>query len=304
MTNPLFRAVSGLRRGLSGLPRLALGILIGFAMLGLVAPWITPYDPLAQDLLSARQGPSAVHWLGTDHLGRDTFSRLIASARTSLFGMAIILGLAMTIGVTLGSVAGFRGGRTEEVIMRVVDVGQAMPSLIVALAVIGIFGTGYWYMVLALVLAWWPGKARVSRGVAVTVMSRPHIEALRVLGASPARIYFRHLLPSTLGAVLVYATADAGALALAIATLSFLGLGIQPPKPEWGQMLVDGLPFLETAPLQVVLPGLALTLVVVGFNMLGESIALNRLPRPLSRAKLRESRAKAATWPKETTDVV
>lgn len=304
MTNPLFRAISGLRRALSGLPRLALGILIGFAVLGLVAPWITPYDPLAQDLLSARQGPSAAHWLGTDHLGRDTFSRLIASARTSLFGMAIILGLALTIGVTLGSIAGFKGGRTEEVIMRVVDVGQAMPSLIVALAVIGIFGTGYWYMVLALVLAWWPGKARVSRGVAVTVMNRPHIEALRVLGASPARIYFRHLLPSTLGAVLVYATADAGALALAIATLSFLGLGIQPPTPEWGQMLVDGLPFLETAPLQVVLPGLALTLVVVGFNLLGESIALNRLPRPLSHAKLRESRSTAAAWPKETTDAV
>jgi peptide/nickel transport system permease protein len=124
------------------------------------------------------------------------------------------------------------------------------------------------------------------------------------LGASPARIYFRHLLPSTLGAVLVYATADAGALALAIATLSFLGLGIQPPTPEWGQMLVDGLPFLETAPLQVALPGLALTLVVVGFNMLGESIALNRMPRPLSRAQLRENRVKAASWPKETNDAV
>ena len=301
MTNPLFGALAGLRGSVAGLPRLALGILAAFAVLGIVAPWITPYDPLAQDLLSARQAPSAAHWLGTDHLGRDTLSRLIASARTSLFGMAIILGLAMSIGVTLGSIAGFRGGRTEEVIMRLVDVGQAMPSLIVALAVIGIFGTGYWYMVLALVLAWWPGKARVSRGVAVSVMNRPHIEALRVLGASPARIYFRHLLPNTLGAVLVYATADAGALALAIATLSFLGLGIQPPTPEWGQMLVDGLPFLETAPLQVILPGLALTLVVVGFNMLGESIALNRLPRPLSKARLRQRRETAASWTKEGT---
>lgn len=302
MMQPLMKAVSSARRSVAGMPRMALSIIVIFAVLGIVSPWITPHDPLAQDLLSARQGPSAEHWLGTDHLGRDTFSRLIASARTSLFGMTIILGLALTIGVTLGSIAGFKGGRTEEVIMRVVDVGQAMPSLIVALAVIGIFGTGYWYMVMALVLAWWPGKARVSRGVAVTVMNRPHIEALKVLGASPARIYFRHLLPSTLGAVLVYATADAGALALAIATLSFLGLGIQPPTPEWGQMLVDGLPFLETAPLQVILPGLALTLVVVGFNMLGESIALNRLPRPLSAAKLRQRKAVAEGWTKEIKD--
>lgn len=280
----------------STVPKSALIIVGSFVFVGLTAPWLTPHDPLAQDLLASNQGPSASHWLGTDHLGRDTLSRLIAAARTSVVGMALVLGFALAIGIGFGTLAGFSRGWVEEVIMRIVDVGMAIPSLIVALAVIGIFGTGYWNMIIALALAWWPAFARISRAVAISVMNRPHIESLRVLGASPARIYFLHLLPSTIGAVLVYATADAGALALAIATLSFLGLGIQPPTPEWGQMLVDGLRYLESSPRQVILPGLALTFVVIGFNLLGESIALNRVPRPLGRRLLNHRRRAAADW--------
>jgi peptide/nickel transport system permease protein len=282
----------------SSLPRLAIWAVGTFLFLGIFAPWLTPHDPNAQNLLQAHMGPSFAHWLGTDHVGRDTLSRLILSARTSVVGMTLVLVLALSVGVTIGTVAGYRRGWVEEGLMRIVDVGLAMPSLIVALAVIGIFGTGYWNMILALALAWWPGSARISRAVAVNVMNRPHIESLRVLGASPARIYFHHLLPATLGAVLVYATADAGAVALAIATLSFLGLGIQPPTPEWGQMLVDALPYLESSPRQVILPGLALTLAVIGFNLLGESIALNRVPTPLSRKTLRQRRVTAAAWKK------
>jgi peptide/nickel transport system permease protein len=282
----------------SSLPRLAIWAVGTFLFLGIFAPWLTPHDPNTQNLLQAHMGPSFAHWLGTDHVGRDTLSRLILSARTSVVGMTLVLVLALSVGVTIGTVAGYRRGWVEEGLMRIVDVGLAMPSLIVALAVIGIFGTGYWNMILALALAWWPGSARISRAVAVNVMNRPHIESLRVLGASPVRIYFHHLLPATLGAVLVYATADAGAVALAIATLSFLGLGIQPPTPEWGQMLVDALPYLESSPRQVILPGLALTLAVIGFNLLGESIALNRVPTPLSRKTLRQRRITAAAWKK------
>ena len=284
------------REALRRVPRLALAILTIFALLGVFSPWIAPKNPLAQNLLDAGQSFSASHWLGTDHLGRDTLSRMIASARTSLVGMVLILSLALTLGIGLGTLAGYKRGWMEEGIMRVVDVGLALPSLIIALAMIGIFGTGYWNMIFALVLAWWPGFARVSRGVAVGVMNKPHVEALRVMGASPFRIYFRHLLPTTLGAVLVYATADAGGLALAIATLSFLGLGVQPPTPEWGQMLVDSLPYLESDPRQVILPGLALTIVVVGFNMLGEAIALNRVPRPLSLALVKKRRVERQAW--------
>jgi peptide/nickel transport system permease protein len=286
---------------ISQMPKLALLTVGLFIALGVFAPYITPYDPNAQDLLAAHSGSSWQHWLGTDHLGRDTLSRLIVSARTSLVGISLVLILALSVGITIGTVAGYKRGWVEEVLMRIVDVGLAMPSLIVALAVIGVFGTSYWNMILALALAWWPGSARISRAVAVSVMNRPYIESLRVLGASPARIYFHHLLPTTIGQVLVYATAEAAAVALSIATLSFLGLGIQPPTPEWGQMLVDALPYLEDVPMQVILPGLVLTAVVIGFNLLGESIALNRVPTALPGRIVKRRRALVAGWGKVST---
>jgi len=292
------RIIRDILDAVAKIPRSALVTVGFFLIVGILAPWLAPQDSNAQDLLASSQGPSAGHWLGTDQLGRDTLSRLIVASRTSLVGMSLVLGFALTVGICLGTLAGYRRGWFEEIVMRVVDAGQAIPSLIVALAVIGIFGTGYWNMILALALAWWPGFARISRAVAINVMNKPHIEALRVLGASPARLYFRHLMPSTIGAVLVYATADAGSLALSIATLSFLGLGIQPPVPEWGQMLVDALPYLEESPRQVILPGLALTFVVVGFNLLGESIALNRVPGPVSAKSLRRGLTLTMQWTK------
>lgn len=287
---------------LNKMPRAAL-ITIGlFVALGTLAPWLAPQDPSAQNLLEAGVGPSAAHWLGTDHLGRDTFSRLIIAANTSLVSVGSVLAIAMTIGIAMGTIAGYHRGWVDDVLMRVVDVGLSIPSLIIALAVIGIVGPGYWTMVMALALAWWPMSGRISRAVAVSIMSKPHIEALRVLGASPWRIYFNHLLPGTIGSVMVYATADAGVAALAVATLSFLGLGIQPPTPEWGQMLVDALPYLESDPRQVILPGLALTAAVIGFNTLGESIALNRIPKPLTRRMLAARRIEVAGWAKESID--
>ncbi len=282
--------------GLKKMPRMAL-ITIGlFLFFGTFAGLLAPQDPNAQDLLNAGQGLSAAHWLGTDHLGRDTLSRLIVAANTSLVSVGAVLGIAMTIGIIMGTIAGYHRGWVDDLLMRIVDVGLSIPSLIISLAVIGIVGPGYWTMVLALAVAWWPMSGRISRAVAVSIMSRPHIEALRVLGASPLRIYFNHLLPGTIGSVMVYATADAGTAALAVATLSFLGLGIQPPTPEWGQMLVDALPYLESDPRQVILPGLALTLAVIGFNTLGESIALNRLPKPLSKRVLAARRLEIAGW--------
>ncbi|TIM22190.1 MAG: ABC transporter permease [Mesorhizobium sp.] len=257
-----------------------------FLALGSFAPWLAPQDPSAQNLLETGQGPTAAHWLGTDHLGRDTLSRLIIAANTSLVSVGSVLIIAMTVGVAMGTIAGYHRGWVDDLLMRIVDVGLSIPSLITALAVIGIVGPGYWTMVLALSLAWWPMSGRISRAVAVSIMSKPHIEALRVLGASPLRIYFGHLLPA----------------ALAVATLSFLGLGIQPPTPEWGQMLVDALPYLESDPRQVILPGLALTAAVIGFNILGESIALNRIPKPLSRRTLALRRIEVAGWAKENSN--
>ena len=288
--------VRSLNHRVAALPTPALVAIAAFLTIGIVGPWLAPFDPVSGDLLSAVQPADSTHWLGTDHIGRDLLSRLIVAARTSLVGIALVLLSALTIGILIGAVAGFfRGTWIDELLMRIVDVGLSLPSLIVTLAVIGILGQhdfldAYWLMILALSLAWWPSYARLSRAVVVSVASQPHIEALRVLGATPARILFRHMLPSAIGSVLVYASADAGAIALSIATLSFLGLGVPPPTPEWGQMLVDGLPYLEEAPLLVLAPGLALTMVVVGFNMLGESVALSGTPRPLSNRALRTLR--------------
>ncbi|MHB1101774.1 MAG: ABC transporter permease [Devosia sp.] len=277
-------------RSLKAVPRLATIPIILFLLVAVFGPLVAPYSPAAQDLTATHQGPSAVHWLGTDKLGRDTLSRILAAAQTSALGIGFVLAAALTIGVLLGATAGFLKGIVDESIMRLVDVGQSVPSLIVALAVIGVFGTGFWVMVIALALAWWPSYARVSRAMVTTVLRQPYMEALQVIGASPWRVFFIHLLPSAAGAVLVYATADAGAIALTIATLSFLGLGIRPPTPEWGQMVVDALPYLEQHPLEVIFPGLALTLVVVGFNLLGEAVALNKTPRPLPRRVIRRFR--------------
>lgn len=267
-----------------GAPALGMvSLFVGVALLGDV---LQPYDPTAQDLFSANQTFSSEHLLGTDHLGRDTLSRIIAGARTTLVAVTIILLIASLAGLCIGTVSGYFGGWVDEIIMRFIDFGLSVPSFIVALAIVGVFGADYWNMILAMAIAWTPIYARLTRGVVLAAVSQPYIESLWVLGASRTRIIVRHLVPVALGSVLIYASADAGILALNIANLSFLGLGVQPPMSEWGQMLVSALPYLDTSPRQVILPGLALTLTVIGFNLLGESIALSKTPRPLKRRAL------------------
>ncbi len=257
------------------------------------------HDPAAQDYTAILQGPSTSHWLGTDYLGRDLWSRIVAGARTSLVAMSFVLVAALVIGVVVGSVAGYVGGLVETVLISLVDIALALPSLIIALALMGVFSgenfdwlDNYWKMVLALTLAWWANYARMSRAVVVAELQQPYIEAARVMGASHIWIFARHILPHVLGLVVVYASADAGALVLAIATLSFLGLGVAPPTAEWGQMLVDGMSYIEDHPSLVVVPGLALTAVVVSFNLLGEAFALQKVPRALRGRALDRKRAK------------
>jgi ABC-type dipeptide/oligopeptide/nickel transport system permease subunit len=257
-------------------------------VLALFALNLAPYSPAAQDLMAANQGLSAAHWLGTDHLGRDTLSRLIAGAQTTLIAVTVVVVISMTIGVLIGTFSGYVGGWIDEITMRTVDFMLSVPALIIALAIIGIFGLGYWNMVAALTVAWIPSYARISRGVVAANIHQPHIESLWVLGASRTRLILFHLLPTALRSIIVYASVDAGVLALAIATLSFLGLGIQPPTAEWGQMFVDAMPYLEDSPRQALLPGLALTITVAGFNYVGERLAALNLPRQLSARALRK----------------
>ena len=272
---------------------LALAIVAVDLVLALFALKLTPYSPAAQDLMAANQGISAAHWLATDHLGRDTLSRLIAGAQTTLIAVAVVVAIAMTIGVLIGTISGYVGGWMDEITMRAIDFMLSIPALIVALAIIGVFGLGYWNMVAALTIAWIPSYARISRGVVAANIHQPHIESLWVLGASRSRLILLHLLPTALRSIIVYASVDAGVLALAIATLSFLGLGIQPPTAEWGEMFVAAMPYLETDPRQALLPGLALTITVAGFNYLGERLAALNSPRQLSARSLRKRIADA-----------
>jgi peptide/nickel transport system permease protein len=264
----------------------AVVIVALFLFVAIFADMLAPYDPNYQDLLSANQSFSWQHLLGTDHLGRDTLSRLLKGAQTTLVGVTTILVIASSVGLTIGTISGYFGGWIDEILMRIVDFGLSVPSLVVALAIVGVFGPGYWNMIFALSIAWIPIYARLTRGVVAAAVNQPHIESLWVLGASRLRIIVRHLVPTALGSVLIYASADAGVLALAIANLSFLGLGVQPPLSEWGQMLVSALPYLEESPRQVVLPGLALTLMVIGFNVFGEAVALAKNPKRLKRRAL------------------
>ena len=265
-----------------------------FVLIGIFAPVIMTHDPAVQDYEAVLQSATAQHWFGTDYLGRDIFSRIIGGARTSLIAMAVVLVAALAIGVVIGSLAGYVGGRTELVLISIIDIVLALPSLVIALALIGILGTGYWSMVTALTFAWWANYARMSRAVVVSELQQPYIEAARVMGASHLWTLTRHILPHVLGLVVVYASADAGALVLAIATLSFLGLGVAPPTPEWGQMLVDGMSYIEEYPSLVVIPGLALTLVVVSFNLLGEAFALQKVPRAVRGGLLVQRKAERA----------
>ena len=274
-------------RGLSKLPWRVLIPVGVFVFVAVFADLLSPYDPAKQDYGAVLAPPSLEHWLGTDYLGRDLFSRMITGARVSLVAMVTVLASALLIGVIVGSFAGYVGGRTELVIVSFIDVFLCVPSLIVALAFIGIFGPGYWSMVAALTTAWWANYARMSRAVVASELNQAYIEAARVMGSGNLRIFTTHLLPHVLSLVGVYASADAGALVLAIATLSFLSLGVQPPVPEWGQMLVDGMSYLEEYPRLVIVPGVALTLVVMSFNLLGEYFALKKVPKALGPRALR-----------------
>ncbi|MGW0506591.1 dipeptide/oligopeptide/nickel ABC transporter permease/ATP-binding protein [Micromonospora sp. NPDC003241] len=247
--------------------------LLVFAVVGLLAPVIAPADPSANDLAASLLPPSAEHLLGTDQLGRDQLSRLLHGARISLTVTAAVLAISVTVGVVVGTVAGYLGGRVDRIVARVVDMAVSLPGMLVALAVVGVRGAGTENLVIAMSLWAWSPYARIARARVAGLRESPHLDALRLLGAGPARILGRHLLPPALGPCLVYASTDVGAIVLGVATLSFLGLGIPPPHAEWGQMLVEGRPHLGSAWWLAYPPGIAITAIVFASNLLGERLA-------------------------------
>ena len=252
----------------------ALGLIIVFILVALFAPLIAPYDPTRPDLdLGFRAvAPSAAHLLGTDRAGRDVLSRLLYGARISLlvgFGSQI---LSLVLGIVFGLLAGFFGGVTDTVISRLIEILQAFPSLLFIIVLSVSIGPGLLTAYIALGIVGWAGVARIVRGSALSLRNAEYVEGARALGAGPARLLFRHILPGTLPSLIVIYTIGVGGAIIGEATLSFLGLGVKPPTPSWGQMIADGQSYLTSAWWMSVFPGLAVAVIVIAFNFLGDTL--------------------------------
>jgi peptide/nickel transport system permease protein len=238
----------------------------------LAGPFVSPHDPTSQELARRLEAPSLQHPFGLDELGRDIFARILAGARISLLVGLAVVSVSTIAGMTLGSIAGYFGGRVDDVISRVIDVLMAFPGILLAIALVSVLGPSLANVVLALSLIGWVGYARLVRGQALRAREFEFVQAARALGAGTSRIVVRHILPTALPAVVVQATLGMAGAIIAEASLSFLGLGVQPPTPSWGTMLDAGRSHLLDAPHLTVFPGLAIALLVLGFNFLGDGL--------------------------------
>ena len=247
--------------------------VVGLAVLAaVIGPWLVPYDPSAQELALRLEGPSRLHWLGLDELGRDILARVMSGARISLFVGLVVVSVSASIGAVMGSLAGYYGGIVDEAIGRVMDILLAFPGLLLAIALVAVLGPSLTNVVLALSLIGWVGYARVVRAQVLQAREFEYVAAARAIGAATPRILIRHVLPAALPALTVQATLGMGGAILSEAALSFLGLGVQPPTPSWGAMLNYGRVHVLDAPHLTVFPGLAIALVVLGLNLLGVSL--------------------------------
>lgn len=254
------------------------GALAGLVLLGLLvlvaalAPALAPYDPNEPDYAAVLQPPSRQHWLGTDELGRDVFSRILHGARLSLTVGIISVAVGASLGVTLGVIAGYAGGRVDATIMRLMDLMLAFPTILLAIAIVFMLGPGLEKAMLAVGIVSIPGYARIARGSVLSARNLEYVEAARAVGLGPARIVLRHILPNILAPLLVRATLGTSEAILETAALGFLGLGARLPTPEWGLMLSRGRAHFHEAPHVVVFPGLAITLTVLAMNLLGDGL--------------------------------
>jgi len=243
-----------------------------FLFVAIAAPWLAPYDPLEGNLRDRLAPPSVEHPLGNDANGRDLLSRIIYGARTSMWIGLTATGLAMLGGVILGLVSAFYGGMWDMSIMRLVDVLLTFPPLILSIALISVLGKGTNNLILAVSIAMLPIFARLARGTVLAVRENDYVKAAQSVGASDWRVMTRHLLPNSWGPIIVQATLGIGMAVLAAASLSFLGLGVQPPEPEWGSMLSQAREYIRYAPHFIAFPGAALALFVLGFNLIGDGL--------------------------------
>ena len=249
------------------------GLVVALAALAAVAgPSLTPFDPASQDLALRLAGPSAEHLFGLDELGRDILARMLMGARVSFLVGLTVVGVSSIVGTLLGAMAGYCGGVVDDVISRVIDTLLAFPGLLLAIALVAVLGPSLITVLFALTIIGWVGYARLVRGQVLRAREFEYVQAARALGAGAPRILWRHVLPTALPALLVQVTLGMAGAVIGEASLSFLGLGVQPPAPSWGTMLNGGRAHIMDAPHLTVFPGLAIALLVLGFNFLGEGL--------------------------------
>lgn len=274
---PLLRAQPGRATVISRFLRtnplaaIGVGLFIFWVLVSAFAPWIVPYGPQAQDIVNRLQPPSTAHWFGTDQLGRDVFSRVLYGGRLSLPAGLMVIVVAGVLGTAIGALAGFIGGWFEELTMRLTEVFMAFPTIILAMAIAAALGPSLANAIIAMVVVWWPNYARVVRSLVISVKSQEYVEAAKATGVRDRRVLWRTVLPNCLAPAVVLATIDLGNAILVFAGLSFLGLGPDPSKPEWGRMVADGIEYFDQLWMSA-FPGLAIFTLVIAFNFLGDGI--------------------------------
>ena len=254
-----------------GLAAMGAGIVALWVLIAIAAPLLTPYDPNAVDVTARLRPPSWSNWLGTDVLGRDVFTRLLFGARISLTTGFVVVIIGAVVGTLLGGIAAFARGRIEAVIMRLTDLVLCFPPIILALAIAAGLGIGTTNTIIAMLVVWWPKFARLAHSLVLVQRSQEYVEAATVIGYSPARILVRHIIPNSVGPLIVLITLDVGNAIITFAGLSFLGLGVVPPTPEWGSMVAEGRELVQQWWVAA-FPGLAILSIVLGFNFLGDGV--------------------------------
>ena len=277
---PLSRRQAALGRAYAGwlgfarnrLAMLGLALVLLLVLVAVLAPWIAPYPPTIGELSERLQPPSAQHWFGTDDQGRDILSRLIHGSRVTLYVVLLVAVLAAPVGLLVGTAAGYAGGWVDAVLMRITDIFLAFPRLILALAFVAALGPGIENAVIAIAITSWPPYARIARAETLTIRQADYINAVKLLGAGPARIVLRHVMPMCVPSVIVRVTLDMAGIILTAAGLGFLGLGAQPPMPEWGAMIAAGRAYVLDQWWVAAAPGAAIFVVSLAFNLLGDGL--------------------------------
>lgn len=247
-------------------------LVAGLLFIACFGQYIVPHDPYAQDLNNALQSPGGSHLLGTDRYGRDLFSRIIIGAQTTIFSALALVACITIVGTIIGIICGYVGGWVDSLIMRISDIFLAFPEMVFAIAIAGVLNGGIWSAAIAVGLIAWPRYARVARSQVLAMKNHQYMNAAKLMGTRWYKVILKHIMPNILGPIVVTAALDVGAMIMNLAGLSYLGLGVVPPTPEWGSMMSEGRSMLQTSPWVVLAPGLAIFITVIIFNLLGDTV--------------------------------